>query len=89
MFTRFILFLLLASSSLISLSLASAAPTIRLLMRRYDYTPGRAEATLGTGISNDGTIVGIYVLHGQDVGYLITPDRQFGPLLLCNRLPNC
>lgn len=78
MFTRCIVSLLLASSSLISLPLASAG-TIRLLVPRYDYTPGRAEATLGTSISNNETIVGIYVFHGQDVGYLITPDHRFGP----------
>ena len=48
-------------------------------MPSYDYTPGQAEATLGTGVSNNRTIVGIYVFHGQNLGYLITPDHQFGP----------
>lgn len=78
MFTRFIFSLLLASSSLILMPLASAR-SIRLLVPSYDYTPGHAEATLGAGISNNETIVGIYVFHGQDVGYLITPDHRFGP----------
>lgn len=78
MFTRCVVSLLFASFSLISLPLTSSAG-IRLLVPSYDYTPGHAEATLGAGISNNETIVGIYVFHGQDVGYLITPDRQFGP----------
>jgi hypothetical protein len=64
---------------LISLPLASAAPRIHLVVPSYDYTPGQAEATLGTGVSNNKTIVGIYVFHGQNLGYLITPDHQFGP----------
>src|SRR2546423_15607014 len=74
MFTRFIPALLLASSLLVSVPAASADPGVRLIVPSYDYTPGHAEATLGAAIANNRTIVGTYVFHGQDVGYLILPD---------------
>jgi len=57
---RFIPFLLLGSSFLIPLSVASAAPTIQLIVPSYDYTPGHATGTIAQGIANNGTVVGAY-----------------------------
>lgn len=76
MITRFILLLLLGSSFLASV--ASAGPSVQLVVPTYDYP--RADATLGNGIANNKTIVGNYVYRG-DYGYLRMSNGRFGPAI--------
>ena len=54
MITRFLPLL-----SLVAFSFASAG-TVQLVVPTYDYTPGNASNTEGTGIANNGTSVGQY-----------------------------
>ncbi len=58
--TRFSPLLLLGASLLAPLPEASAIPTIQLIVPSYDYTPGRADGTLATAISDDQRVVGTY-----------------------------
>jgi hypothetical protein len=78
MFARLLPLLLLGSSLLVPMQGVSAAPpTIELVVPSYNYP--HAEATLGEGIANDGTIVGLYVFLGTDAGYFRLPNGHFSP----------
>ncbi len=56
--SRFLCALLLGSSLFFSAALASAAPTIQLVVPTFDYPGGNYHATIARGVANDGTVVG-------------------------------
>ena len=75
---RFSPLLLLGASLLASLPVASADPTIQLIVPSYDYTPGRAKATLATAIADDYRVVGTYAnSHVVQDSYLRLANGRF------------
>jgi len=78
MIRRFIPLLLLGSSFLIPLPVASAAPTIQLIVPSYDYTPGHAFSTTASDISNNRMIVGSYFSNQtEESGYIRFANCRF------------
>jgi hypothetical protein len=83
MFTRSLpLLLSLGLSFLVPLVFASARPMIQLIVPSYDYTPGRANSTIATGIANNRTIVGAYSSPRSYASYLRLANGDFGPEII-------
>jgi hypothetical protein len=72
---------LLGSSLLFSAALASATPTVQLVVPTLDYPGDNYHSTIARGVANNGTIVGTVddATPGNRLGFERFPDGSFSP----------